>query len=159
MKDCLRKFLETAGVKQRQKGNSPLPQSAPISHVNTYEGGGGGGPVFPGILLNWREHLTVGLWNQDALTLLAVNAQLKLTEHQPSFHPDRLEQDFIKREIIKKLRNTKTKVNAAESLDELMLPDTARKITKDCQNLKAASDDQKKRRISRKHTVSVMFPY
>jgi hypothetical protein len=111
--------------------------------------------VYPGILLNWGKHLTEGSWNQDAIILLAVNAKLRLQEHQPAFPNDRLEQDFIKGEIIKKLRNTRVKVNEAESLEELMLPDAARKITEDCRKLKAAADERKKRRVARKHTVSV----
>jgi len=151
--------LEEAGVKQRQRQNSPLPRSASAADVNTYEGGGGGGPVYPGILLNWGKHLTDGSWNRDAIILLTINAKPRLQGHRPAFPSDRLEQDFIKGEIVKKLRNTRVKVNEAESLEELMLPDVARKITEDCRKLKVAADDQKKRRVARKHTVSNVFRY
>jgi hypothetical protein len=48
-------------------------------------------------------------------------------------------------------------VNKAESLGELMLPDVARKTTEDCWKLKATIDEQKKRRVARKHTVSNVF--
>lgn len=149
--------MEDAGVKQKKRRSSPLPRSATSADVNTYEGGGGGGPVYPGILLNWSKHLTEGSWNRDAIILLAVNARIKLKEHQPPFSRERLEQDFIQGEIVKKLRNTKLKVNENDSLEDSMLPDVTRKITEGCRSLKTVVDDQKKRRMVRKHMVSIAF--
>jgi len=150
--EIIRKFLETEGV--LPKDGEPLPVPATVEEIATFEGGGGGGPVYPRTQLDWSRTLAQGRWNKEATTLLAKAVQDKLKAHSANFDTSRLQLKSLRSEIIKKLRKTRQDVNNAELINQMN--DSSSVITKRSLKAQVALKQKMARENSRK--FSVCFP-